>query len=96
MKTQIEIGKQGTLNGELLTVVSFNEKTFTCDNGKSYMIAFSKWMTDGVTVNVKKKVKKVKSCERGFYSEMSAEEYSRIENHMENAKFRQAGSSLRR
>jgi hypothetical protein len=44
-----------------LTVVSFNEKMFTCDNGKSYLTIYSKWMTDGIVVNQKvKRTKKYK------------------------------------
>lgn len=94
----ITIGQQGKLGNEVLTVVSFNEKTFTCDNGKTYMIAFSKWMTEGVTVtNLKsKRTKKFNSCPTGFYDELSREEQLRIEEYMEAGKYRQAGSSLRK
>lgn len=70
--TTLTIGQQGKLGKELLTIVSFNEKTFTCDNGKSYMIAFSKWMTEPVVEIVK--VTKTKKVTR----ELTSEEIERL------------------
>lgn len=95
----ITIGQKGKLGKEVLTVISFNEKTFTCDNGKSYIIQYSKWMTEGAIIeNVKpKRTKRFKACPEGFYDkEMTKEEEERIEEYMQNSKYRQAGSSLRR
>ena len=42
----LAIGTTGILNGEILTIVSLNNVVFKCDNGKSYMIAKSTWMTN--------------------------------------------------
>lgn len=90
----ITIGQQGKLGKEVLTVVSFNEKTFTCDNGKTYMIAFSKWMTEGKTVNVTaNKKRKSTFVENGFYDDVdTAGDINEI--MMESTK-RQRGSSMR-
>ncbi|MFA5433164.1 MAG: hypothetical protein WC319_09935 [Candidatus Paceibacterota bacterium] len=54
----ITIGQQGTLNNELLTVVSANENTFKCDNGKTYLVSKSTWMTNPEMVVAKPKAKK--------------------------------------
>ncbi len=93
----LTIGQQGKLGNEVLTVVSFNEMTFKCDNGKTYMIKNAAWMTEGAVVAAPKakKAKKVKACASGFYSEMSNEEARRVEEYTANARYRQAGSSLR-
>lgn len=75
----ITIGQQGKLGNEILTVVSFNDKTFTCDNGKTYMIAFSKWMTNPTTiVEIKKRQKTTKK----IVSEIPAEKMAEIESHL--------------
>jgi len=42
----LTIGQQGKLGNEVLTVVSFNEMIFKCDNGKTYMIKNAYWMTE--------------------------------------------------
>ena len=93
----LTIGQQGKLGSEVLTVVSFNEMTFKCDNGKTYMIKNAAWMTDGAVVAApkEKKAKKYNACEEGFYNEMTNEEARRTEEYVANARNRQAGSSLR-
>ena len=53
--TTITIGQQGKLGKEVLSVVSFNEMTFTCDNGKTYMIKNAYWMTEPKQEVVKEK-----------------------------------------
>ena len=53
----LTIGQQGKLGNEVLTVVSFNEMTFKCDNGKSYMIKNATWMTEGAIVSAPKEKK---------------------------------------
>lgn len=55
MKT-LEIGQQGKLGNEVLSVVSINGGTFKCDNGKMYMISNAQWMTNSVE-NVEVKTK---------------------------------------
>ena len=56
----ITIGQQGKLGNEVLTVVSFNETTFKCDNGKTYMIKNAYWMTEPKQEEAKgKQTKKV-------------------------------------
>lgn len=94
----LTIGQQGKLGKEVLTVISFNEKMFTCDNGKSYMIDYSKWMTEGAIVAApkEKKSKKYNDCPEGFYNEMTKEEARKADEYVENARYRQAGSSLRK
>ena len=42
----LAIGLEGNLNGETLTIVSFNNQVFKCDNGKTYLVAKSTWMTN--------------------------------------------------
>ena len=51
----LTIGQQGKLGNEVLTVVSFNEMTFKCDNGKTYMIKNASWMTEPKQEVVKEK-----------------------------------------
>lgn len=94
----LTIGQQGKLGNEVLTVVSFNEMTFKCDNGKSYMIKNATWMTEGAIVAApkEKKAKKYNACPEGFYNEMTKEEARRADEYVENSKYRQAGSSLRK
>ena len=70
--TTLTIGQEGKLGNETLTVVSFNEKTFTCNNGKSYMIAFSKWMTEP-----KSEVAKAKQPKK-VQRELTEEEIERL------------------
>ena len=95
----VTVGQQGKLNGELLTVVSISGPTFKCDNGRSYMTSNAFWMTTGVEATIKPKVKRTKKIEavpEDFYTRgMTAEERRESEEWMENARYRQAGSSLR-
>jgi hypothetical protein len=93
----IEIGQTGKLGNEVLTVVSINGSTFKCDNGKMYMIANAKWMTDGIETAIPKakKAKKYNAAPENYLTPLSKEESRRIEEYMENARYRQAGSSLR-
>lgn len=42
----LEIGQKGKLGNEVLTVVSISGSTFKCDNGKTYLVAKSLWMTN--------------------------------------------------
>jgi len=94
----LEIGQKGKLGNEVLTVVSFDNMTFKCDNGKMYMIATAKWMTEGIETAAPKakKVRKYNAAPENYLSEMTREESDRAEAYMANAKFRQAGSSLRK
>jgi hypothetical protein len=103
----LEIGQKGKLGNEVLTVVSFNEMTFKCDNGKSYMIATARWMTEGIETAAtvapairkakkEKKARKYNAAPEDYLTDMTREEADRVEAYMANAKFRQAGSSLRK
>jgi len=57
----VTIGQQGKLGNEVLTVVSINGGTFKCDNGKMYITANAKWMTNPVEkVEVKSKQNQVR------------------------------------
>ena len=93
----LTIGQQGKLGKDLLTVVAFDEMTFTCDNGKKYMIKNAAWMTEGAVVAAPKakKARKIEACPVGFYNEMSNEEARKAEKWVEDSRYRQAGSSLR-
>ena len=58
MKT-LEIGQQGKLGKEVLTVVSVSGETFKCDNGKTYLVEKAFWMTNPTeTVEKPKAAKK--------------------------------------
>lgn len=94
---KLEIGQTGKLGNEVLTVVSISEMTFKCDNGKMYMIASAKWMTEGVVTAASKpkRAKKYNAAPANYLEDLSKEETRRIENYMSDSKFRQAGSSLR-
>lgn len=95
----LTIGQQGILNKEVLTIVSFNEKMFTCDNGKSYMIAYSQWMTKGKTVNTKIK----KASKKNFKFDSDAYEASinqpvniqEFDEMQQKSRMNQRSSSLR-
>lgn len=59
MTTTIEIGQKGKLGNEVLTVVSISGATFKCDNGKTYLVAKSLWMTNSTgTIEAPKAAKK--------------------------------------
>jgi len=94
----LEIGQTGKLGNEILTVVSISEPTFKCDNGKMYMIATAKWMTEGIEIAAPKakKARKYNAAPEDYLTDMTREEADRAEAYMANAKFRQAGSSLRK
>ena len=92
---KLAIGQTGTLKNEILTVVSSNDKFFTCDNGKTYVTEFSKWMTDGVLIAVKaKRAKKYNACPEGFYSDEAAKGID-FEAIQARSRMNQRGSSLR-
>ena len=102
-------GQQGRLGKELLTVVSISEngEMFTCDNGKTYMVKFSKWMTEGAVVAAPKakKAKKVTESDRRLSEELqsmdtlTAEDFrknnQKLEEIQEKSRMHQRGSSLR-
>ena len=92
----LTIGQQGKLGNEVLTVVSFNEMTFKCDNGKSYMIKNATWMTEGAIVAApkEKKVKKYNACPEGFYSDEAAKNID-FDAIQQKARMNQRGSSMR-
>jgi len=92
----LEIGQKGKLGNEVLTVVSFNEMTFKCDNGKMYMTATAKWMTEGIETAAPKanKARKYNACTEGFYSDEAAKNID-FDAIQERARMNQRGSSLR-
>ena len=92
----LTIGQQGKLGKEILTVVSFNEMTFKCDNGKSYMIKNATWMTEGAIVAApkEKKSKKYNACPEGFYSDEAAKNID-FDAIQQKARMNQRGSSMR-
>ena len=68
----LEIGQKGKLGNEVLTVVSISGATFKCDNGKTYMIAKSFWMTNPTEeIEVPKAAKKA-------VRELTSEENERL------------------
>ena len=92
----LTIGQQGKLGNEVLTVISFNEKMFKCDNGKMYLIANAKWMTDGV-VTAERKEKSfnpVMNDLTDFYSDENAKNID-FEAIQQKARMNQRGSSMR-
>ena len=92
----LTIGQQGKLGKEVLTVVSFNEMTFKCDNGKSYMIKNAAWMTEGAIVAAPK-AKKSKVCmedNSDFYSDENAKNID-FDAIQQKARMNQRGSSMR-
>lgn len=96
MTTTIEIGQQGKLGNEVLTVVSISGATFKCDNGKIYLVAKSLWMTEGIKTAATKerKEKKYNACPEGFYSDEAAKNID-FDAIQERARMNQRGSSLR-
>lgn len=55
----LEIGQKGKLGNEVLTVVSISGATFKCDNGKTYLVEKSLWMTNPIeTIEAPKAAKK--------------------------------------
>jgi hypothetical protein len=92
----LEIGQKGKLGNEVLTVVSFDNMTFKCDNGKMYMIATAKWMTEGIETAAPKakKARKYNACPEGFYSDEAAKNID-FDAIQERARMNQRGSSLR-
>lgn len=92
----LTIGQQGKLGNEVLTVVSFNEMTFKCDNGKTYMIKNATWMTEGAIVAAPKakKAKKYNACPEGFYSDEAAKNID-FDAIQQKARMNQRGSSMR-
>ena len=95
MKT-VEIGQTGKLGSEILTIVSFNEKIFKCDNGKMYMIESAKWMTEGLeTAATKmKKASKIKSCPEDMYTDEACKHID-FDALQQKSRMNQRGSSLR-
>ena len=95
---ELTIGQQGKLGKEVLTVVSFNEITFMCDNGKSYMIKNALWMTEGAVVEAPKAKKSTnwskKACEEGFYSDENAKNID-FDAIQQKSRMNQRGSSMR-
>jgi len=93
---ELTIGQQGKLGKEVLTVVSFNEMTFTCDNGKSYLIKNATWMTEGAVIEATKakKAKKYNDCPEGFYSDESAKNID-FDAIQQKSRMNQRGSSMR-
>lgn len=92
----LTIGQQGKLGKEVLTVVSFNEKMFKCDNGKMYLIANAKWMTDGVVTEERKEKAHNPVMEdfTDFYSDENAKNID-FEVIQQKARMNQRGSSMR-
>jgi len=92
----LEIGQKGKLGNEVLTVVSIDNMTFKCDNGKMYMIATAKWMTEGIETAAPKakKARKYNACPEGFYSDEAAKNID-FDTIQERARMNQRGSSLR-
>ena len=92
----LTIGQQGKLGKEILTVVAFDEMTFTCDNGKKYMIKNAAWMTEGAVIAAPKakKARKVEACEVGFYSDENAKNID-FDAIQQRSRMNQRGSSLR-
>ena len=92
----LTIGQQGKLGNEVLTVISFNEKMFKCDNGKMYLIANAKWMTDGVVAAERKEktFKTVVEDFTDFYSDENAKNID-FEAIQQKARMNQRGSSMR-
>jgi len=95
MKT-LEIGQKGKLGNEVLTIVSISGQTFKCDNGKMYMIATAKWMTEGIETSVTKAktAKKYNACPEGFYSDEAAKNID-FDAIQERSKMNQRGSWMR-
>jgi len=94
----VEIGQQGKLGKEILTVVSFNEKTFTCEGGRTFLLNNAKWMTEGKDVKVKAP-KKNKSyffnnekCEKDLNEKLNVNEFDVF---LQNSVKKQLPSSLR-
>lgn len=95
----LTIGQTAKLGSETLTVVSIaaNQMTFKCDNGKMYMTATAKWMTEGAVVaetKVSKKAKKYNACPEGFYSDEAAKDID-FDAMQSKSRMNQRGSSLR-
>ena len=92
----LEIGQKGKLGNEVLTVVSISGSTFKCDNGKMYMIANAKWMTEGIETAAPKakKAKKYNACPDNFYSDEAAKhiDFYAIQ---EKSRMNQRGSWMR-
>jgi len=95
MKT-VEVGQQGKIGNETLTVVSVNGGTFKCDNGKMYLTANASWMTDGIETAAPKakKARKYNACPEGFYSDEAAKNID-FDAIQERSRMNQRGSSLR-
>lgn len=92
----LEIGQKGKLGNEVLTVVSISGSTFKCDNGKMYMIATARWMTEGIETSAPKakKARKYNACPEGFYSDEAAKGLD-LEAINEKSKMNQRGSWMR-
>lgn len=91
----LEIGQKGKLGNETLTVVSISAQTFTCDNGKMYMIDKASWMTEGVVTEARKekRARKYNNCPEGFFN--NNDNVRNIEDIMRESSMRQRGSSMR-
>ena len=94
---KLAIGQTGTLKGEVLTVTSSNEKFFTCDNGKTYVAEFSKWMTDGAIIVVKtKKAKKYNAAPDNYEQQINEKlDVREFEAMQEKSRMNQRGSWMR-
>lgn len=92
----LEIGQKGKLGNEVLTVVSISGSTFKCDNGKMYMIANAKWMTEGIETAAPKakRAKKYNACSEDFYSDENAKNLD-LDEINQKSKMNQRGSWMR-
>lgn len=94
----LKIGKKGKLGNEVLTVVSISGATFKCDNGKMYMIATAKWMTEGIETSAPKakKSRKYNAAPANYEQEINEKSDVRsFEAIQEKSRINQRGSWMR-
>lgn len=94
----LEIGQKGKLGNEVLTVVSISEPTFKCDNGKMYMIATAKWMTEGIETAAPKakKARKYNAAPANYEQEINEKsDVRKFEEMQEKSRMNQRGSWMR-
>ena len=95
---KLEIGQTGKLGNEVLTVVSISEMTFKCDNGKMYMIATAKWMTEGIETSASKpkRAKKYNAASANYEQEINEKlDVREFEAMQIRSRNNQLGSSMR-
>ena len=94
----LKIGQTGKLGNEILSIVSFNDMTFTCDNGKSYMIKNALWMTEGIETAAPKakRAKKYNPAPENYQEEINGKlDVRDFDKMQQRARMNQRGSSLR-